>query len=318
VKRRALLWALALGAAALVAAGVGRRAPVAAAGRPAVARADAAKLEKLMAAAPVLSRSAAAAAPPPSLAGTDVDGGLDADTAGDLVVNEELRRFFDYFLAATGEEPPEIIRARIEAALDARLPPRAARQGKALLARYLAYRDGARGLRTDGELEARLAAVRALRRDHLGPDAAAKLFASSDAADDAALARRRVLSETEPGSAERARGLADVEARLPETLRAAEAEATAPLAAMRGEEGLRAAGAGDAEVRSLREAAFGEGGAARLAALDRERAAFRARLEAFRAQRTNLSEDAARRLMEQTFAPSERIRVEALDRLAGR
>ncbi len=317
-RRAALVVAAALGAAALVATTASRRAPAVGRAAPAPAPpAEAARLDKLLAAAPALARTAALPPPPSSLAGTEVDGELAVDGAGNLVVSEEVRRFFDYFLAATGEEPNETIRARIEAALDARLPARAAAQGRELLARYLAYREATRGLRADGDLEARMLAVRALRRDRLGADAAEKLFASADAADDAALARRRVLAETQAGSAERERGLAQVEARMPEALRAAEAEASAPLAAMRREDDLRASGAGEDEIRAARVTAFGPDGAARLGALDRERAAFRARVEAFLARRASLSPDEARRLLEQTFTPEERVRVDALDRLAG-
>jgi lipase chaperone LimK len=226
-----------------------------------------------------------------------------------------VRRFFDYFLTSVGEEPLATVRARIDSALIARLPPRAAAQATALLARYLDYREAARGLRLDDDLDARIAAVRALRRDRLGADAATKLFAEADAADDAALRRRRVLAETEPGGAERARGLAEVDAQLPDRLRAAARATTAPLAALRHEEELRARGAGEEEVTAARAAAFGPDGAARLEALDRQRAAFRARVDAFRAERARLGPDDARRLLEQMFTPAERVRVDALDRL---
>jgi lipase chaperone LimK len=307
------------GAAALVAVLVGahaspRRAPARADGAAGAASAHATRADVPRPAIPPL-RPAPPPASPSSLDGTEVDGALAVDAAGDLILSEDVRRFFDYFLTSVGEEPLATVRARIDSALIARLPPRAAAQATALLARYLDYREAARGLRLDDDLDARIAAVRALRRDRLGADAATKLFAEADAADDAALRRRRVLAETEPGGAERARGLAEVDAQLPDRLRAAARATTAPLAALRHEEELRARGAGEEEVTAARAAAFGPDGAARLEALDRQRAAFRARVDAFRAERARLGPDDARRLLEQMFTPAERVRVDALDRL---
>ena len=70
---------------------------------------------------------------PRSLEGTEVDGGLAADPEGHLIVGPGVRALFDYFLSATGEEPAELIRARIIAEIEERLPPTAAREAIDLL-----------------------------------------------------------------------------------------------------------------------------------------------------------------------------------------
>ena len=242
------------------------------------------------------------ALPPTSLAGTEVDGAPSADADGELVVTPELRRFFEYFFTASGEEPDAVIRARIEAALEERLPPRAARRAREILARFLAYRDAARGLRpVSDDLGARLAAVRALRRDTLGGDVADALFGDEERADDAALERRRARAET-PGD----RDAVDL---------AAGGEVTAPVATLRRETELRAAGADVSEIRALRVGAFGADGADRLEALDRARDAWNARLEAFRAQRADGRDGEA--LLAESFTPEEQVRVRALEGIAG-
>lgn len=215
---------------------------------------------------------------PRSLADTDVDGVLGVDEAGNLILDEEVRRFFDYFLAATGEEAPVVIRGRIESTLDARLPARAAAQGRDLLGRYLAYREAARQLGADGDLETRRHAVQSLRRQHLGAAAAEKLFASE-------------LAPPDPRPEERV-----------------------PLDAMRAEASLPRA-----ETRSFRERTFGSEAAARLAALDDARTHWAERLRAFRGERALLGDPASvTRLIESSFTPEERVRVEALERMAGR
>jgi lipase chaperone LimK len=245
---------------------------------------------------------------PRSLAGTQPDGRLAVDENGDLVVDLELRRFFDYYLTATGEEPEAALRARIEAALDARLPARAAGQARALLARYLGYRDAGRGLRAadSANLAERLATVRALRREWLGEAVATAFFGEDERADEAALQR---AART---------GASGTSASAEATASAGPAEA--PVVTLQKEAALRAAGAPPEEIRALRVAAFGPDGADRLEALDRAHAAWRARLEAFRAARDRLGDDpaAVARLLDTSFAPEEALRVRALERAAGR
>ncbi|HEX7842776.1 MAG TPA: lipase secretion chaperone, partial [Kofleriaceae bacterium] len=126
---------------------------------------------------------------------------------------------------------------------------------------------------------------------------------------------------------ERERRLAEIDARLPAAVQKARAAATAPIDEMNREQAMRAAGASDDQIAAARTANLGAEAAARLADLDRTRAAWNARLAQFRAQRAQLLadprlDDAERRrridaLLEQSFTPQERIRVEALDRISG-
>lgn len=76
-----------------------------------------------------------------SLAGTDIDGRLRADTSGELVIELETRDFFDYFLNTIGEVPAEQALSEIEALAYGNLPEPAARQAMALLDRYLQYKE---------------------------------------------------------------------------------------------------------------------------------------------------------------------------------
>jgi len=209
---------------------------------------------------------------PASLDGTEVDGRLAVDARGDLVVSPEVRRFFEYFLSASGEETDAVTRRRVEAAIDARVPPRAAAQAKALFGELLAYRADARGLQASpsDSPATRLAALREIRWKIFGRAVAEALFGDEDVADEAALDGRAPAA---PAPAER------------------EAE--------------------------LRVTALRDGGAERLQALDRVRAAFQARLEAFRAERAGIGEADAASLLETSFPPEEQIRVRALERIAG-
>src|SRR5690554_7854100 len=76
----------------------------------------------------------------PSLAGTDIDGALQADENGQLIVNLEVRDFFDYFLSTVGEVSPETAIGQIQQMARQHLPESAAQQALALLDQYLDYK----------------------------------------------------------------------------------------------------------------------------------------------------------------------------------
>jgi lipase chaperone LimK len=263
---------------------------------------------------------------PGSLDGTEPDGAIRADDAGHLVVDLELRRLFDHFLIASGEEPLAAIRARIVAVLHARLPATAEAEAIAILDRYLGYRDAARQLSPPAEPRAGLGQLHDLRARMFAPEVARAWFADEEAATYAALDRRDALLDPALSPAERERRIAEIDSRLPAAVREARAAATAPIDELDREQAMRAAGAGDDQIAAARTAAFGPEAAARLAGLDRSRAAWDARLAQFRAARAALLadpglDDAERgrriaELLARSFTPEERIRVEALDRIA--
>jgi len=282
--------------------------------------------------APMPARPDVAGAVPPaalpgSLEGTDPDGAVEADAGGHLIISLELRRLFDHFLAASGEEPVATMRARIIAVLHARLPDAAAAEAIAILDRYLAYREAARRLvPPSSDLRAGLDQVHELRSKMFSPAVVQAFFADEEAATYAALARRDVLADTTLSPAERERRFAEIDARTPPAVLAARAAATAPIDELNREAQLRAAGASAPEIAAARTAALGADAAARLADLDRAHAAWDARLAQFRAERAAVLADPALGdaerqhriddLLARSFTASERRRVEVLDRIA--
>ena len=278
-------------------------------------------------AAPEAGEVAPPATLPGSLEGTEPDGAVEADASGHLIITIELRRLFDHFLAASGEESVATMRARIIAVLHARLPDAAAAEAIAILDRYLAYRDAARRLvPPSSDPRAGLDQVHDLRSKMFSPAVVQAFFADEEAATYAALARRDALTDTSLSPAERERRLAEIDARTPPAVLAARAAATAPLDELNREAQLRAAGASDQQIAAARTAALGAGAAARLADLDRAHAAWDARLARFRAERAAVLADSAlgdaerqRRiadLLARSFTEPERLRVEVLDRIA--
>jgi len=280
-------------------------------------------------AAPPAARPAPSEIPlPDSLAGTSVDGDLRQDARGGFVPGPEALALFDYFLAATGEEPAERIRARIVAEIVRRLPAEAAREAEALLDRYLAYREAARERFSEhasiADPERRFQLVRELRRELFGAGLAAALFGEEERVLAVDIERQRVAQREDLDPGERERRLAALEEELPEAERSARRDARAAADLRAAEAALRAAGAGPAEIQAERERRFGPEAAERLALLDRRRADWDERVAAYREARAALRaegreaedyEAALAALRAARFEGPERLRIEALDRV---
>lgn len=75
-----------------------------------------------------------------SLQGTQIDCAIDADSTGQLILNPNIRRCFEYFLTQMGEKPLSSIDQQVRQHLSAILAPTAATQAIDLWQRYLNYR----------------------------------------------------------------------------------------------------------------------------------------------------------------------------------
>lgn len=270
--------------------------------------------------APVVTRETTATPNrPKSLRGTRLDGALELDPLGHFKPSREARRLFDYHLTTSGERPLDEIRARIVAVIERRLSPDAARDAIDLLDRYLLYRERARQLAvTDDDAQARFATVWALRCEILGTADAEALFGEEEAYDRVALERARIMTNPFLSAEDRAQHLPAIDAALPEPLRDVRDAATLPIRLDGATAAVRAAGGDESDVAALRAEMVGSDAAARLAELDRDEEAWRGRLDAFREARRALGDDeqAVQALLERSFTPTERLRVDALDRLA--
>lgn len=131
----------------------------------------------------------------PSLAGTEIDGRLRADSDGHLIVDLETKDFFDYMLSAVGEISPEQALDAIAAMARNNLPEPAASEAIALLDRYLAYKREALTLSQTpldparqrdpvyqlSQLRQALADLKALRRATLSAETADAFFGLEEA-----------------------------------------------------------------------------------------------------------------------------------------
>jgi lipase chaperone LimK len=311
----ARLWLAALAAgAAVIAAGMRIAGPAARAVAPDVA---------------VASPTAAPRAVS-SLAGTTPDGDATASADDQLILDPGLIRLFDYYLSTVGERPIADIRAQVERDLDARLKPRAARQAKDVLARYLEFKQALRDMkprrlatgRSVDTLRAALRSMQDLRAGYFSAGEVQLLFAHAD--DEASAALQRMAIEQDPSldPAARTAKLAALDATLPADVRAAREAPLAVVHLQQAAEQIRAQGGSEDDVYRMRAAATSPEAANRLADVDRDEAAWQARIAAYQAQRAAVlstpGSDADRQaatsdLRNRLFTPDEQRRLAAYE-----
>ena len=211
----------------------------------------------------------------------------------------------------------------------ARAGPRAARQAKDLFARYVGFKTALkeqRPIKPIGRsvdiLRQGLRTMLALRATYFTDAESRALFGPQDAEASAALTRMAIEQDPALDAQQRRERLATLDARLPASVRA---EREAPLAVVHLEEAaqqLRAQGGSEDDVYRMRAAATSPEAANRLADLDRDEAAWKARIAAYQAQRgTVLStpgSDADRAaalgaLRNRLFTPEEQRRLAAYE-----
>ena len=228
-----------------------------------------------------------------SLAGTTPDGAATAAADQSLVLAPALIRLFDYYLTTVGERPLDAIRAQVASDLDGRLNPLAARQAKDLFDRYLRFKTALKDQRPPKPggssvdmLRDGLRRMLALRATFFTDAESQALFAAQDVEASLALARMAIEQDPSLSDAQRRDRLAALDARLPASVRA---DREAPLLVTRLDEAarkIRADGGSEDDVYRMRAAATSPEAANRLADLDRDEAAWKARIAAYQAQRS--------------------------------
>lgn len=277
----------------------------------------------------------------PGLQGTDVDGELKADSAGNLQLSLALRDYLDYFLSAADQAGLETLVEAMLADARGRLPEPALGQFMGLLGDYMDYKraslallqqplNSAQQSTPDGQL---LALQRAfeqlaqLRRAHFSSAATEALFGAEEAygrytLDNLALMARDDLSE-------HAKALAQerLRAQLPEAMRASEARQAQAQEVRAQTETLGQQGASEEQVRHFLALTYDPSTVERLLAEQRNERAWQQRYATYQQelaslQGTGLSAADQRqeqqRLRQQLFSAADQHRVETYDAIAAK
>ncbi|MGQ0711393.1 MAG: lipase secretion chaperone [Rhodoferax sp.] len=242
----------------------------------------------------------------------------------------ELRRLFDYFLSAWGEQDLPAIVARIHEELGRQLQGPQRDAARTLLGKYLDYKRALVDLDAKpqyagqgvGAIRERFSAMLALRARIFTPQEDAGMFGFDDAYDRDALARLEIHQDKDLSAEEKRQRLAVLDAAMPVALRE---ERDAPRRVVMVEEQvaqMRAQGATEAEVFALRAKAFDKEAARRLAEVDREEQAWAQRIRDYLGERQRVvaglsqgqeREAALAQLQQSRFSAEELPRLVAYD-----
>ncbi|AMN48922.1 lipase secretion chaperone [Psychrobacter sp. P2G3] len=259
---------------------------------------------------------------PRSLQDTDVDGEIIIDENKQLVVTEGLRRLFDYFLSALGEEDEATIFARVESYIRSFVPEPAASQAIVIFNKYVAYlkaipeiekRFGNLQLQAtqNGELDLNMVAqqkqdVAKLRQQYFDTQTITAFFGAEDEYDDYSIAMININQNKLMSDEQKAAAQQDYVSRMPDNMTKVNIEQQANLnALMSRTEQMKAQGATPEALYNMRRELVGAAAAGRLAQLDKEDANFDQRFTQYQTQKQQL-------LSQNTNSTQARVQIEQL------
>ena len=254
---------------------------------------------------------------PRSLQGTDVDGEIIIDENKQLVVTEGLRRLFDYFLSALGEEDEAVIYARVESYIRSHTPEPAASQAVTIFDQYVAYLKAIPAIESrygnlqlqatkNGELDLNVVTqqqqdVAKLRQQHFSKETIKAFFGAEDEYDDYSLAMVKINQDKQMSDAQREAARQDYISRMPDNATKANIAQQANLDELISRtEQMQAKGATAEELYSMRRELVGAPAAARLAQVDQQDANFDQRFKQYQAQKQQLLSQNADKAQAQT------------------
>lgn len=270
---------------------------------------------------------------PASLRGTEVDGSLEEDAAGNLKVTRGTRNLFDYFLSARGEQPDAVLRDRLQAYIRSHLKTSTAvQQALSLLDSYLAYErqldQVLSTMQADNldALKARLTAMERLRSASFAPDVVQAFFADDSVYDRYTLDKLSVMADASLSPAQKAARLAELRQALPADLRDSMGAAEQVQVLNDVTEQWKLGHGNPTELRAIRENMVGRAAADRLEALDRDEQAWSDRMNSFLRARNDLQNDPTladsvkqqriAALRNSSFVGADQVRAAALERIA--
>ena len=244
----------------------------------------------------------------------------------------ELKRLFDYYLSAVGEQSIEAITLQIRSELDRKLPPAQAQKAQRLLGLYIAFKRELIRLESQPQLvgnglqaiRGRFLAMQDVRARYFSADETQGMFGFEDSYDMDAIARLEVSQNPALSAEEKKQQLAALDAVLPEALRK-EREATSMVVRLEQQaQALRAKGGSEDDVYRMRAKELDPEAAARLAEVDRDEAAWKSRIAQYLEQRKKLLQSQANasesereaslvQLQQSAFSEAERPRLKAYE-----
>lgn len=270
---------------------------------------------------------------PNSLKLTQVDGLLEVDSDGNLIISAQVKNLFDYFLMTLGEENLDEILNRINAHLGNELEEPALSQAQNILAQYLdyknnmvilnqSYNDQAGLLGGEFEMLQRQLDMQArLRRESMEPEIVEAFFSFDETYDQWSLERLRIGADESLSLDEKKERLSQMEQDLPEEMRVLQEGQFQPQEFRQLQKTQTFSS--EEEKYSFYQQQYGDDAAQRLQLLDSKRQQWQARLDDYFEQKDAIlsvegldqgdRDEAVRDLVEASFTDNEQRRLVALE-----
>ena len=269
---------------------------------------------------------------PASFVGTEVDGGLHVDASGQLIIDEDIRRLFDYFLASIGEESLAASVKRLRTYIDGQLGEPARSHAQVLLNQYLEYKRELALLERDlprlaslDALRQREAALQALRARLFDAETHQAFFAREEGYNRFTLERLAIAQDARLDAEAKGQAVDRLRASLPAELQ----DAVLPQLQQELRQHtarLQAEGASAGQIRQMRQQLVGAEATTRLEALDGQRQNWQKRLDDYLTAKARIQNNeglsvgdrqaALKTLAAEHFDERERLRLEAAEHLA--
>lgn len=270
-----------------------------------------------------------------SLKGTEIDGLYPLDAQGNLVLSDDIKHRFEYFLSLMGEFPQEDIFQFVRDDIQVNLVEPALSQALKLFEDYIEYKQTLVALEAQLEAPAdyemndiervrsQLEQLRQLRREHLGDEAADVFFGFDDIYDDYMLSRIEIVNNRQLTEQEKQQQLSGLQDQLPQGLQEMRDETQRISHAFKAVESMKASGASEEEVFNYNSQQFGQDAAFRLKELEKRRAKWKQRIDVYLNEKQAIQssdalnaaekEDAIQMLSEEHFNETERKRLAAYE-----
>lgn len=241
---------------------------------------------------------------PNSLNGTLLDFQLTIDDEGHLILADDIKYIFDFFLSTINEEELDIIKSRIDEYLNHYLKEPALSESKNIFAQYIGMKValfelekelGSEKLNLETDqlakgsylelLNYRLNRRNTLRAEYLDPEVNAIFYHEEEVYDEFTLTRLQLNSDPELTPDERSQKVNELQKMLPEDVQKSMRNTQIIDELKIKTNKLLAEGGDQQQVNELRKQMFGEEAAQRFDVLDQARAQWANRMEEYLKQR---------------------------------
>ena len=237
-----------------------------------------------------------------SMQDTVPDGDLQSMQAGQMAGSSgtlaygELKRLFDYYLSAVGEQSIAAITQHVRSELERRLPALQAQKAQRLFALYIEFKRELIELDSKPELAGngvqairrRMLAMQDVRARYFSNDETQGMFGFDDSYDMDAVARLEISQNPALNALQKQQQLAALDAAMSTALRTEREASHVVVRVEQKAQELRAKGASEDDIYRMRAKEFDPQAAARLADVDREEAAWNSRIARYRDERSKL------------------------------